>query len=310
MRPTQKVAVCFATVALLASTAACGGSDSAETTDGDNSEADGPGSSSSAFEAVSAAAETTQEVTSANFEATMSSPEEAGGNLEMSGAMSWDPELAMDLTMTGEALAMSPGMGGETSVLWVDDVMYLDMGEEFAAEFDGRNWMAMDLMSIAEETGDPAVADSMSFGLDSTNQDPAQQLALLLQAPEIELVGEETLDGVETTHYRGTISVEDALERNGADDLLTDEERQQLTDVMEAQGIDSYHLEVWVDGDDYPVQINQSFDSAAGPVEYEVRYSDYGAEVTAEAPPSGAVVDFMEILEEFQAGMGAGAGQG
>ncbi|RBM06906.1 hypothetical protein [Streptomyces sp. PT12] len=304
MRPTRKVALGFATAALLAGTAACG--DSEETTDGSSGNGGGR-SAGSPFEAVSAAAETTREVTSARFEATMSSPAQAGGDVEMSGAMSWDPELAMDLTMTGEALAADPSVPQEVDVVWVDGVMYMHMGQEFAAEFDGRGWMAMDLMSLAEETGDPAVADSMSFGLDSANQDPAQQLGLLLEAPEIQLVGEETLDGVGTTRYQGTISVEDAIERDGGTEaLLTDEERDQLVEAMNSQGIESYDLDVWVDENDYPVQIHQSFDTDAGPVEYEVRYSDYGTDVSAEAPPAETVVDFMELLEQLESGMAQG----
>ncbi|MDT0346068.1 hypothetical protein [Streptomyces litchfieldiae] len=303
MRSPGRVALGAATAVLLAGTAACGGSESGSPFDSRGGDT-APGGD--AFEAVAAAAETTQEVTSANFEAVMSSPQSAGGDLEMTGSMSWEPELAMDLTMSGDGLAAAPGMPAEVSVRWVDDVMYMDMGEDFAAEFEGRNWMAMDLMALAQETGDEAVADAMSFGLDSANQDPAQQLALLLESPEIELVGEETLDGVEVSHYRGTISTEDALENGGGAGLLTEEERRRLADAMGEQGIESYHLDVWVDENDLPVRINQSYDTDSGPVEYEVRYSDFGADVTVEAPPAGSVLDFMDLMGELESGMDLG----
>ncbi len=301
MPSTGKVALGVVTAALLAGTAACGSSGSEGPVDGRGEDSGG-----AAFDAVAAAAETTREVTSARFTAEMRSPQSMGGNVEMTGAMTWESELAMDLTVGGEALAAEPGMPEETAVVWADDVMYVELGEQFATEFDGRSWMAMDLMALAEETGDEAIADTMSFGLDSANQDPAQQLALLLESPEIELVGEETLDGAEVSHYRGTISTEDALESNGGADFLTEEERRQLVDAMGEQGIDSYHLDVWVGEDDLPVQIHQSYDTGVGPVEYEVRYSDFGTDVTVETPPADATVDFMELLDELQTGMELG----
>ncbi|MGK5529117.1 hypothetical protein [Streptomyces sp. URMC 129] len=307
MRPIRKAALGAAGVALLAATAACGDSGSGEATDRSG---EGGTSVRAAFDAVAAAAETTQETTSARFEAVMRSPQSAGGELEMSGAMAWAPELAMDLTMTGEGLAADPSIPAELAVVWVDNVMYMNMGEEFGSEFDGRDWISLDLTALAEESGDEAVADALSFGLDEANQDPAQQLALLLESPEIEVVGEETLDGVEVTHYQGTISVEDAMESNGSADFLTEEERRQLIDVMEDQGIESYDIEVWVDENDFPVQIHQSYDTTMGPVEYEVRYSDFGSGVDVTAPPADSVVDFAELLQEFGTGMGLGADLG
>ncbi|WP_059012842.1 hypothetical protein [Streptomyces specialis] len=309
MRPIRTAALGAAGVALLAATAACSDSGSGSTSTDSSGQGDGT-SVRAAFDAVAAAAETTRETTSARFEAVMRSPQSAGGELEMSGAMSWDPELAMDITMTGEGLAADPAIPEEIAVVWVDDVMYMNMGAGFGGDFQGRDWLALDLTALAEESGDEAAADALSFGLDEAGQDPAQQLALLLQSPEIEVVGEESLDGVEVTHYQGTISVEDAMERNGSADFLTEEEREELIDVMEQQGIESYDIDVWVDDNDFPVRIHQTYDTSAGPVEYEVRYSDFGTDVEVAAPPAGSVVDFGELLRELGEGTGLGADLG
>ncbi|MDT0308071.1 hypothetical protein RM780_14015 [Streptomyces sp. DSM 44917] len=287
MRCARTAALTLTAAALVAGTAACSGS-------GDDGRPAGGGS---AFEAVQAAAESTADTTSARVDAVMTMPPAAGGTVEMAGAMSWDPELAMELTMSGDAMAADPSMPEETTVVWADDVMYMQMGEEFAAQYQGRGWLGMNLTELAEETGNPALGDAMSMGLDEANQDPAQQLAILLQSPEIELVGEERLeDGTRTSHYRGTIAVDDALENNGAADLLSEGERQELADMMRQQGIEAYDIDVWVDGNDFPVQIHQAYDTHQGPVSYEARYSDFGTEVSAEAPPAGEVVDIMELL--------------
>lgn len=97
------------------------------------------------------------------------------------------------------------------------------------------------------------------------------------------------------------------MESNGSADFLTEEERERLIEVMREQGIESYDVEVWVDGNDFPVQIHQTYDTSMGPVEYEVRYSDFGTGVDVAAPPADSVVDFGELLQELEEGLGLGA---
>ncbi|TDC21115.1 hypothetical protein E1265_18890 [Streptomyces sp. 8K308] len=300
MRSIHRAALSAAAVVLVGATAACGGSD-----EGDEGafggERGGEATSGDAFTAVQAAAESTTEVTSAGFTATTSGPAAAGGAVEMSGVMSWGDDLVMDATVSGEALQMDPESPSEMRMIMLGDVMYMNMGESFAAEFYGREWMMMDMGALAEESGDPTLAQAMDLGLSESNQDPASQMALLLQSPDIESVGEEEIDGVTTEHYQGTVSVEDALQNNGAGDLFTEEELQQLTDSMEQQGIESYDIDVWVDENDFPIQIRQAFESTMGPVTTEVRYTDLGADVDVAAPEEGSYVDFMELMESMGA---------
>jgi hypothetical protein len=299
-----------AAIALLAGTAACSGSGSgggAFGAEGSNG-AGGPGHAG-AVEALTAAAETTSEITSADVDAVTRLPAGAGGgDVEMTGSMSWGESLAMDVTMTGGQLGFVPGAPEEVSLVWLDGVMYTHMGPDFGAWFGGREWMRMDLMTIAEETGDEAVADAMSYGLDQAGQDPAQQVALLLESPDVERVGRERIDGATVDHYQGTISAGDALSAEGEDGvgLLSEEQRERITEAMGEQGIDGYDIDVWLDENDFPVRIRQSYETGEGPVESEVNYSDLGTGVEVTAPPAGSVIDFMDILDEMASGMGPG----
>ncbi|MDT0267735.1 hypothetical protein RM844_15735 [Streptomyces sp. DSM 44915] len=300
MRSRYRLLTGIAGVALLAGTAACGSED--------GSDAEGRGGERNGSDvtdisaALQAAAETTAGMNSARFEGEMTAPAAAGGSMTMTGVMSWQPALAMEMNITSDELAGTPGAPEEMVVRWVDNVMFMNMGPEFQAEMDGREWLSMDLNAIAEESGDPAMADAMAMGLESTNQDPAQQIAMLLSAPGIEEVGEESVNGVQTRRFSGTMSVEDALaqDQSGVTELLTEEEQRQLVTAMEQQGIESYDIDVWIDGSDLPVQIRQAYDTAEGPVEYEVRYSDFNTDVSVEEPAANTVLDFMELLAEFQ----------
>jgi hypothetical protein len=295
MGTIRRISVGVAAAALLAGTAACGSEETDDRSQGSGGENT---SARAAFEALSAAAESTENVTSADFEGVTRSPDTMGGEVEITGSMSWESTLVMEMSMTGEQFTADPSVPSVIDVVWLDGVMYMDMGEEFAAETGGRNWMRMDLMAIAEASGDQDTADTLSYGLSESNQDPAQQVALLLQSPEIEHVGQETLDGATVDHYQGTISVEDALNANS--DALTDEERETIVGFMESQGIDSYDIEVWLDENDFPIQIHQSYETALGPVESEMRYSNLGTEVSVTEPPADAVVDWLDLLEQLE----------
>jgi hypothetical protein len=54
----------------------------------------------------------------------------------------------------------------------------------------------------------------MAGGLESTNQDPAQQLALLLESPSLKHVGAEKIGGVEAQHYKGTLTIDEMVASN------------------------------------------------------------------------------------------------
>ncbi|UED84652.1 hypothetical protein [Streptomyces profundus] len=297
MRFTLRAAAGIAGVALLAGTAACGSEDNSSEGGGDERTV------SDAASALQAAAETTSGMTSARFEGQITGPAAAGGDMTMEGVMSWESSLVMEMTAHSDELAATPGAPPEMTIRWLDNVMYMNMGEEFASEMDGRSWLSMDLAALAEESGDQAIADALTMGLESTNQDPAQQMGIMLQSPGIEEVGEETLDGVETRHFQGTVTVEDAIAGDAAGTAagLTDAELEQLVDMMEQQGIESYEIDVWIDENDLPVQITQSYDTNEGPVENQVRYFDYNTDVTVEAPPADSVFDFMDLLAEMGA---------
>lgn len=308
MRPTGttvgRVALTGAAALLLAGTAACGGS---EGSDGQQGRF-GAEPAARPAQALAAAAQTTREITSAEFEAVTRAPARAGGEVSMTGSLSWEDGLAMDVTVDPEGAGPVGGVVGmpdEVSVVWLDGVMYMDMGEDFAAAFGGREWMRLDLADIADATGDEGLTASMSLGLDEANQDPARQLGLLLESPDIDFVGEETVEGTPVDHYQGTITVEDALAAaDGEAELLSEEERRRIVETMRDQGIDSYDIDVWVTEDDFPLRIRSAYDTSLGTVESEVTYRNLGTEVAVSPPPADSTVDFLDLVDDLAAGLG------
>lgn len=259
------------------------------------------GSERTVQQVLTAAYEKTAEAKSAKVEMTMSmsAAMDGGGEATMTGVMGWDPTV-MDVTMKGSMLATEPGAPEQVRMIWRDNVMYMDMGAESAKDMDGKRWMKLDLAAAAKASGDEAVAKQMTSGLENMNQNPAEQLALLLESPNLKHVGSEKIDGVEAEHYKGTLTVKEVLETNEGLDLLKPKEREQLLENIEKSGIKGYDTEVWVNEDDLPVRMDVGMKTPQGNVDMSMKFSDYGAKAEVEVPPAGETFDLFEMLKGLE----------
>lgn len=252
------------------------------------------------LQALTAAYEKTSAAKSAKVTMTMSI-EGAGaesGTIEMTGVQGWAP-ASMDITMKGSMLsAGDPDAPEQMRMVMLDNVMYMDMGEKQAAEMDGKRWMKLDMKAAAAESGDKALQKQLTGGLDNMNQDPAQQLALLLDSPDLKHVGAEKVNGMETEHYKGTLTFEQMLAANESSKLLSKEEHDKLIENVKKTGLKGYDTEVWVNKDGYPARMDIGMEMAEGKVQIRADYSDYGTKSAVEAPPASETVDLFKMLQE------------
>ncbi|MFI6083209.1 hypothetical protein ACIBBB_19875 [Streptomyces sp. NPDC051217] len=303
-----RVGVSLTAVAVVAGVAGCqsGDSDADTKKKAGSSAAKGePQSRSAVTDVLTAAYEKTAAAKSAKVTMTMSMPAAAtgaeAGDMEMTGVMGWDP-MVMDMTMSGSMLQAEPDAPDKIRMVWVKNAMYMDMGAEAAKDMDGKRWMMLDLAAAAEASGDPAAARELTGGMENMNQDPAQQLALLLDSPNVKHVGSEKIDGVEAQHYKGTLTVAEMMESNEGLDVLSEKERKDLLDNIKKSGIKGYDTEVWVNEDDYPVKMDVAMDSPQGEMKISAHYSDYGAKASVQTPPAADTVDLFKMLGDLGAG--------
>lgn len=290
---------------LLTGAVACGGG-------GNDGGSDAAGTKRSATQVITAAYEKATEAKSARVEMTMSMPAsvDGGGDMTMSGIMGWDPTV-MDLTMEGSALAADPDAPEKMRMIMRDNVMYVDAGEAAAKDMDGKRWMKLDIEAAAKQSGDEELAKQMTGGLADLNQDPTQQLAMLLDSPNLKHLGSEKIDGVEAQHYKGTLTVKEMMETNKSLELLEPEEREKLFDSMEKAGIKGYDTDVWVNEDDLPVRMDVGIDSPEGTIEMSMKLSDYGTKAEVQVPPADETFDLFEMFKELeQSGLGEGGADG
>ncbi|MFI8425067.1 hypothetical protein [Streptomyces sp. NPDC085479] len=230
------------------------------------------------------------------------------GTMEMTGTTGWDPAVA-DFTVKGSMLgAGDPDAPEQMRMLMLDGVMYMDMGEKQAAQMEGKRWMKLDLSAAAEASGDKALQKAMTGNLDQMNQDPAQQLAFLLDSPDLKHVGAEKIDGVETQHYKGTLTVEQMLKANKSTELLPKEDRDKFVDTVKKMGMTGYDTEVWVNKDGYPVRMDVGMKMAEGSMQIRADYSDYGTKAAVQAPPADQTVDLFKMLQDASKALDEGKG--
>ncbi|MEO3974272.1 hypothetical protein [Streptomyces sp. CAU 1734] len=299
----KRAGVCLTAVAVVAGIAGCGG-EAADKKAADKGA--GKGEDRSVTQVLTSAYKKTSEARTAKVEMDMKmsgkmATEAGGSDMKMSGVMGWDPTV-MDMTITGGALK-SQGGPEQSRMVWLDNVMYMDMGAKSAKDMDGKRWMKMDIAGMAEMSGDKALQKQMTGSLESMNQDPASQLAMLLESPGVKHVGEETIGGVRTQHYTGKISVKEMISSNKSLDTFSKEDRAKLLDGIKKSGINGFDTEVWVNEDDYPVKMDVDIDSPDGKMTMVMTYTDYGVKAAVKAPPAGETFDLMEMLKELQ-GMG------
>ncbi|MFD3730490.1 hypothetical protein [Streptomyces sp. NPDC058632] len=311
MSAWKRAGVCVAAVTVVAGVSGCQPGDGGAKGKAAEPEVQSRGE---AAEVLQAAFKKTAEAKSAKVRMTMSMPAgmqgmgdmvgvAGNGTMEMTGVQGWDPAV-MDMTIKGSDLeGTDPDAPSEIRMIMLDNVMYADMGAEQAAEMDGKRWMKLDFRAIAEKAGSEELQKQMTGSLESMNQDPAQQLALLLESPNLKHVGPQKADGVQAQHYKGTLTFEEIIEGNESFDFLSGEERKELIANAEKSGVKGYDTEVWVNEDDYPVKMVLGMESDEGTVEITTHYSDYGAQAEVEAPPAKDTVDLFEMLESLGEGL-------
>ncbi|MGW7281580.1 hypothetical protein ACWGIV_25420 [Streptomyces sp. NPDC054844] len=199
-----------------------------------------------------------------------------------------DGKGALDF-QEGDSVMTVTAQGKSIEQRVVDQVLYQKVPGQKAP--GGKTWMKIDLKKAAQALG----VNAGQIG------DPAQSAAYAkaITDQDVTKVGQEKIDGVDTTHYKVSV---DVAELPGGDQL-----RQQVGPTLPMQ--------VWLDGDgrlrrqqlDMSVKgapsAGAKAENSAAPHEIKMtmvmNYSDFGTEVEAQAPPAGQVADMTsEVMKQ------------
>ncbi|MFE2303259.1 LppX_LprAFG lipoprotein [Streptomyces sp. NPDC059445] len=241
--------------------------------------------------AVAKAAKKTQDITSLRYRMTGKVPGE--GRVSGEAAMSMKP-LAMSMKMTAEDQATD----GPVEIRLVNNAMYIGAGAQAAKEMDGKSWIKFDMSAL----GADKELNADQFGGGQADKNPATESTFLTGSKDVKKVGTETVEGVKTTHYKGTVPL-DALRKSlKSQDKTTREQREKALEQYTKMGIDAITMDMWIDGDDHTKQFRMRGTADKGPLDMTITFLDYNKPVTVTAPPAKDTVDLAEMMKGAQQG--------
>jgi hypothetical protein len=212
--------------------------------------------------------------------------------------------MSMDMGAMFEQMAAAAGeeipleLGDGVLEMVADgDTVYMrsSLFEMFAGT---RGWLSLRATDLSSDAG--------SLGLGAAASDPTKILESLRGVTsEPEVVGQEDVDGVETTHYRATLSLADALaEVPESQRAEVEAALGQLGRVGDAE----VPVDVWIDGEGLPRRMTLDMGAAFGAIAGEavgatmtIELFDYGQPVDIAIPPADEVTPFSDVM----AGLGS-----
>ncbi|MGW0184158.1 hypothetical protein ACWDV7_00130 [Streptomyces sp. NPDC003362] len=280
MRMRHTVAWVGVTAAALLATVGCG----AETKDKAAEAVDG---ADQIMAALTRATDRTAELGSAQIETTTTLEAAGGQPVSMDGTYSWGDGAAMDVEMDTAAAQMTALQDAPTTrMIMVDGAYYYDIDPQPSGPLAGKEWMRIDVSAVAGEAG----ADNMA-----ANADPTASLRYMTSSTKVKNLGEETVLGKKTTHYRGSVGAEHINKSK-----LTEAEKKAALAALEAGG-GKITCDIWLDGKDLPVRMEQT---GAG-MTVTMDFLKFGATEEITAPPAAETGDLSkEVREQRDASIG------
>ncbi|MEU6989987.1 DUF1396 domain-containing protein [Streptomyces sp. NPDC046465] len=238
--------------------------------------------------AVKKAADKTEDLTSFTFRMKGTVPED--GRVRADAAMSTKP-LAMSMKMT------APDQGPEkVEMRFVGGAVYLGGGKEAAKEMDGKSWIKFDAKTMGKGGGKSAGGSVSS----QAENNPADQSTLLTGSKDLKKVGSETVGGVETTRYTGTVTLDRMRELGKNEDAAAKKRHAKSIKQYEDMGIEKLTMDLWVDGEDHTKQFRARGKGDKGPLDMTITFLDYNKPVHVEAPPKNLVMDIAKEMKGLQ----------
>jgi hypothetical protein len=194
----------------------------------------------------------------------------------------------MTLDLSGLRL---PGTGS-TRLVFDGYVVYYELGQDIL--LPGKRWLGIDLESLAV-----ASALDLESLVQGTQADPSQLLLWLgAIGPEVVKVGEETVRGVETTHYRAVVDLERLESQPPAG---REAEWSAYVQALKARlGPDEVPVEIWLDGDGLLRRLRQEYWFGGGgeaiSTTITMELYDFGVEVDVERPPPDEVALIGDLI--------------
>jgi hypothetical protein len=224
----------------------------------------------------------------------------SGQTINISANGSYTPkshEASMTMDMALPAIA-----GGEQQFQMVlaNDTLYMKFPTALTSQIPyGKPWMSFDLHSLSQAANLPGLGSLIDSS--STLSDPGEYLDFLRAATAGSVIddGQETVGGVQTTHYQAELQfskLPDALP--AADRSST----QQLINGLESKAkVPNFPADVWIDGSGLVRRIMMNMKETVlghqADTQVTENFSDYGTQPPPTIPAAAQTTNLMSLVK-------------
>jgi hypothetical protein len=261
--------------ALIVSLAGCqNGAD-----DGKQSDAKVP-----AAQAIALASQKTASIDSYKVAVTAGGTGEVSGKLHGTIQVRLKPDVAATGTLDSASVKGASLPGGERAIL-LGDAFYAKVPQQLAQFTGGKPWVKFSISQASQQTG---------INLDSVikRANPAEQTKIFTGSKDARRVGSESIDGVKTTHYQGTLTPEQAGK-------LDPKAQQAFKQFYQRSGANKVTFDLWVGKDSLPRKLVTKVAAEKGTASSTMIFSDYNKSFSVSAPPASEVADGNQLKNAF-----------
>lgn len=197
--------------------------------------------------------------------------------MHMTGQLRTHPSLAMALSID-QLQSKGQSVAGGMQEILIGDAIYMKM-PALSQMTGGKPWIKISLKQVGQKAG--ISIDQLLQ--QAQQQNPVEQTKMFTASKDVKKVGTETIDGVQTTHYSGTLTPSEAAAK------LSPKLRAQYNKLYQQVGARATAFDVWVDNDSLPRKMVMKMTMKNGTMTYSMLYKDYGQPVSISAPPASEV---------------------
>jgi hypothetical protein len=260
--------------ALIVSLSAC-----QDTGDGKQSGAQVP-----AAQAIALVSQKTAAVDSYKVAITAAGTGQASAKLRGNIQIRLKPDLAAIGTLDSATMHGASLPSGERAIL-LGDTFYAKVPQQLSQFTGGKPWVKFSVSQAGKQAG---------VNLDGVikRADPAQQTKIFTGSKDAKKVGTESINGVKTTHYQGTVTPEQAGQ-------LDPKAQEAFKRFYSSSGAHKVTFDLWVGKDNLPRKLVTRVSADKGTGSSTMIFSDYNKSFSVSAPPASEVTDGTQLKNPF-----------
>jgi hypothetical protein len=237
-----------------------------------------------AAQAIALASQKTATVDSYKVAITAGGTGEAASKLHGTIQIRLKPDVAASGTLDSASVKGQSLPGGERAIL-LGDYFYAKVPQQLSQFTGGKPWVKFSVSQASQQAG---------VNLDGVikRANPAEQTKIFTGSKDARRVGTESIDGVKTTHYAGTLTPEQAGK-------LDPKAQQAFKQFYQKSGTNKVTFDLWVGKDSLPRKLVTKVAADKGTASSTMIFSDYNKSFSVSAPPASEVADGNQLKNAF-----------